>query len=201
METPDEDEIATGDVCSLAVHIERKHAENFTQQKLALCQKQGIPPQVAMQTYREGWWIMIRARKVDGGGGGPAADEDGDGNGNAEEANSNPLMKLLDEASKKRFDGERDENRLCCAWPFIVSNVAQKQGKVNVKFKAPDAPGKYEFLVAVKSQEFLGADQEFTITKEVLDKEEVERKQREEEGEDEEGEADGEEEDEPKKTK
>uniref|UniRef100_A0A7S4N457 J domain-containing protein n=1 Tax=Odontella aurita TaxID=265563 RepID=A0A7S4N457_9STRA len=202
VETPGEDEVATGDVCSLAVHIERKHAENFTQQKLALCQKQGIPPQVAMQTYREGWWIMIRARKVDGEGK-PTSGGDDD---KEDEAESNPLMKMLDADAKKRFEGEKEENRLCCAWPFIVSNVAQKQGKVNVKFKAPDVPGKYEFLIAVKSQEFLGADQEFTITKEVLDKEEVERKQREEEGEDEDADVDGEEgeeeeEEEPKKTK
>eukprot|EP00568_Trieres_chinensis_P008584 CAMPEP_0183297532 /NCGR_PEP_ID=MMETSP0160_2-20130417/4810_1 /TAXON_ID=2839 ORGANISM="Odontella Sinensis, Strain Grunow 1884" /NCGR_SAMPLE_ID=MMETSP0160_2 /ASSEMBLY_ACC=CAM_ASM_000250 /LENGTH=696 /DNA_ID=CAMNT_0025459381 /DNA_START=45 /DNA_END=2135 /DNA_ORIENTATION=- len=191
--TPDEDEIATGDTCALSLHIERKHAENFTKQKLALCQKQGIPPQVAMQAYREGWWILIRAKRVDGGEA-PVEEE------TEEKENAGSLMKMLDSETKKKFAEETEENKLLCAWPFIVSNVAQKAGKVNVRFKAPAAPGKYEFMVDVKSQEFLGADEQFSIQKEVLDSEVIARKEKDEE-EDEGEEGSDEEEEETKKTK
>jgi len=174
IETPDEDEIATGDTCALVMEIGRKHADNFTQQKLELCRKQGIPPQVAMQTYREGWWILIRCRKIGGGSSDAGDGDDIDTN--------NPLSQLFGAEAKKRFAAEKDENRLACAWPFIVSNVAQKKGKVKVQFKAPSTPGKYEFLVDVKSQEFLGSDQQFSVEKEVVNGEELARKLSEEDG-------------------
>ena len=169
IETPDEDEIATGDACALTLDIVRPHAENFTKQKLAVCQKQGIPPEVALQTYREGWWILIRAKRE---GGGEAEDALG--------SSDNPLLRILDEKTKKRYAAEAPENSLACAWPFIVSNVAQKEGKVKVQFKAPSLPGKYKFFVSIKSQEFLGADQDIVIAKEVLDREVLERMEMEE---------------------
>lgn len=191
IETPDEDEIATGDTCALIMEIGRKHAEHFTQQKLELCRKQGIPPQVAMQTYREGWWILIRSKKIGGG-------DDGDVDADDDVDSKNPISQMLDAEARKRFATEKSENRLSCAWPFIVSNVAQKRGKVKVQFRAPAAPGKYQFFVAVKSQEFLGADQEFVIEKEVVDGEELARKENEEEEDEKEDDDDVEE---TKKTK
>jgi hypothetical protein len=187
IETPDEEEIATGDTCALMMEIKRPHADAFTQQKIEICKKQGIPPELGMQTYREGWWVLLRAKKVGGGGGGADASNEGIDS-------KNSIAQLLDGAARKRFAQERDENRLSHSWPFIVTNCAQKQGNVKIQFKAPSAPGKYQFYVSVKSQEFLGADHDFVIVKEVVDGKEIARKQEEEDDDDAE-------EDEPKKMK
>eukprot|EP01083_Nonionella_stella_P218346 783061_1 len=146
--------------------------------------KQGVPAQIALQTYREGWWILIRCQKLDG-----------DANLNNDHFQKNPLLAALDNGSKQNFLAETEENRLLNAWPFIVSNVAQKTGKVKVTFSAPTTPGKYKFMVDIKSQEFLGCDQVFTIEKEIIDKALVERKEEEEEEEEAEGDS------EPKKSK
>merc|ERR1711935_235592 len=97
------------------------------------------------------------------------------------EQQPNPILDSQDEATKKLFKAEQEENRLLTAWPFMVLNVTQKTGKVKVRFMVPDKPGKYKFYIDVKSQEFLGCDESFTIEKEVLDKADVERKQAEEE--------------------
>uniref|UniRef100_A0A7S2U649 SEC63 domain-containing protein n=1 Tax=Attheya septentrionalis TaxID=420275 RepID=A0A7S2U649_9STRA len=144
IETEGEKEISAGDVCTLEMKVERKHAEQFTKQKLIMCQKQGIPPQIGMQSYREGWWILVRVKRMDGDG-------------------KTPLEEPEDEE-----DGEGSLNKLLTAWPFIVSNIAQKSGKIKLNFKAPSAPGKYRFYIAIKSQEFLGTDQEVTIDRSVL---------------------------------
>mmetsp|Transcript_4895 Transcript_4895/g.13866 ORF Transcript_4895/g.13866 Transcript_4895/m.13866 type:complete len:705 (+) Transcript_4895:149-2263(+) len=184
IETPDEDEIATGDSCALLIEVKRPHADAFTKQKIEMCKKQGIPPEIGMQAYREGWWVLIRAKKISGGGGADASNQGID--------SKSPIAQLLDDAARKRFAQEKGENRLQHSWPFIISNCAQKQGKVKIQFKAPSTPGKYNFFVSVKSQEFLGADHDFVIEKEVVDGEELARKQEEE---------DDAEEDEPKKMK
>lgn len=179
IETDGEDEIATEDTVKLEIEMNRPHAENFTKQKIAMAMKQGVPAQIALQTYREGWWILIRCQKLDG-----------DANLNNDHFQKNPLLAALDNGSKQNFLAETEENRLLNAWPFIVSNVAQKTGKVKVTFSAPTTPGKYKFMVDIKSQEFLGCDQVFTIEKEIIDKALVERKEEEVEDESE-----------PKKTK
>ncbi|GFH57069.1 hypothetical protein CTEN210_13545 [Chaetoceros tenuissimus] len=106
---------------------------------------------------------------------------------------SGPILAALDNGSKSQFMAEVEGNRLVNAWPFIVSNITQKTGKVNVTFRAPSAPGKYKFYIDVKSQEFLGVDQTFSIEKEIIDKALLERKEEAVEGEAED--------EEPKKTK
>lgn len=186
IETPGEEEIATGDTCKLELEVNRVHAENFTKQKVEMATKQGIPPQVALQAYREGWWILVRAERLDG------SIENND-----EHWSKNPILSKLDQSTKKKFESEAEEHRLLNAWPFIVSNIQQKTGKVKVRFTAPSVPGKYKFYVDVKSQDFLGCDQTFSLEKDILDKEELERKEAEDGGEEEEEE----EEEEPKKTK
>jgi hypothetical protein len=188
IETPDEDEIATEDTCKLEIEITRPHAECFTKQKIAMAQKQGIPPQIALQTFREGWWILIRCQKLDGNA--PV---------NNEHMQNNPILAALDSGAKRAFESEIEENRLLNAWPFIVSNISQTTGKVNVTFRAPSVPGKYKFFIDVKSQEFLGCDQVFTLEKEIIDKALLERKEADEED-DEQGDGDSKE-DETKKTK
>lgn len=186
IETPDEDEIATEDTCKLEIDISRPHAENFTKQKIAMAQKQGIPPQIALQTFREGWWILIRCKKLDGSA--PV---------NNEHIQKNPILAALDNGAKKAFESEVEENRLVNAWPFIVSNISQTNGKVNVTFRAPSAPGKYKFFIDIKSQEFLGSDQVLTLEKEIIDKALLDRKEEEAEDGDEDSVGD----EEPKKTK
>jgi len=167
IETPDEDEVATEDICALEVEVERTHAENFSKQKIAVAMKQGIPPQVAMSAYREGWWILLRCKKLDGDNESKKAAES--------ELDKNPVFQALNAGAKAKFEAEKEEHRLLTAWPFIVSNVAQKSGTVKVRFRAPSIPGKYKFFIDVLSQEFIGCDQSFTIEKEVVDKNDIVR--------------------------
>lgn len=192
--TPDEDEITTGDSCVVECEMERLHAESFTKQKIAVCERQGIPPQLALQTYREGWWMLVRAKRLDG--------EDAPAEDDSAAATTQALASMLEAAggNADKFKQEKGENRLLSAWPMLVKNVAQKTGKVNVQFKAPDVPGKYRFFVAIKSQEFLGTDQEFTVDAEVVDVADVQRVEAEDEDEEEE-EKETAEEDETKKEK
>ena len=164
VETDDEDEIATGDTCTAKMDIERLHAENFTKQKIALCKKQGIPPQVALQTYREGWWVMVRAEKLDGGKVPPPPDDP-----------KNQMKKLLKDVDLEKYASEEQENRLLTAWPMMVQNVAQKSGKIKIQFKAPAVPGKYRFHISIKSQEFLGADVELVQESTIIDVADVKR--------------------------
>lgn len=63
IETEDEDEVATNDVTTLTLDIERTHAEAFTKQKVMLCQKQGLDPNQELSKYREGWWIVVSAKR------------------------------------------------------------------------------------------------------------------------------------------
>ena len=62
IETMDEDEIANDDTCTLSLDLGRAYAESVVQYKVALCQKQGLDPRLALQGYREGWWIIISAK-------------------------------------------------------------------------------------------------------------------------------------------
>lgn len=124
----DGDEVATGDKCEISVDIDRRHAELFTKNKIELCKKQGIPPQLALQTFREVWWVLIRVKRTDDGSGTTAEEE------------------------------EYDENKLILAFPFVVSQISKKEGKVKVQITAPSKPGKYSYYVSFMSQEFLGSD-------------------------------------------
>ena len=163
IETPGEPEIATGDLCCLEVELERTHAEKFTTRKVEMFKKQGIPPQVAFQTFREGWWFLVRAQRIDGEGKPMEIDVE------------SPLVSKIVEGDLKKFeDGKADES-LVQAWPMLVRNIAQKSGKVKLQFKAPSVAGKYRFVVSVMSQEFLGADDEFSLEADVVDIETLER--------------------------
>jgi len=170
LENPKEKEMATGDILVISTDLTRVHAEAFTRQKIAMCQKQGIPPQVALQTYREGWWYFVRAERLDGttpASALPISTESG-------------ILSQVDKADTERFQTAKFEERLLTAWPMIVQNVAQKSGKVKIQFKAPPEPGKYKFTINVKSQDFLGADQEFSVEADIVDSETLDRKPKEE---------------------
>ena len=90
------------------------------------------------------------------------------------------ILSQVEAVDVERFKEAKFEERLLTAWPMIVQNVAQKSGKVKIQFKAPPVPGKYKFTVAVKSQDFLGADQEFSVEADIVDVATVERKPEEE---------------------
>ena len=184
--TPNEEEIATEDASVLEMELNRVHGENFMKQKIAMAMKQGIPPEIALQTFREGWWILLRCEKLDKGD---------DLNANTEFIDKHPILANLSTDIRDKFRQEKEENLLINAWPFMVSNIKQVTGKLKVTFLAPKIPGKYKFYIDVKSQEYLGCDQTFTLEKEVLDKDTVKRVEKKEE------EADDEEDEEPKKTK
>lgn len=170
IETADESEMATGDVLLVTIDLTRLHAEAFTRQKVAMFQKQGIPPQVALQSYREGWWYFVRAQRLDG-----------TTDASTLKINTEGMLGHVDAEDIARYDTARFEDRLLTAWPMIVQNVAQKSGKVKIQFSSPSVPGSYKFIVAVKSQDFLGADQEFTVEATIVDKSTVVRKPKEEE--------------------
>jgi hypothetical protein len=168
----------TDDKMSLEIHVTRQHAESFTKEKLAMCQRQGIPPQIGMQTYKEAWFIMVRAKKI----GGKLSETDvnyGDDHLEVMKENEHKLYEMLDgetaAAFKEEFADHRDERRLVVAWPFEVKNVAQKSGRVTMNLMPPEEEGKYEFTVIFKSMDFLGVDEQFTLELDV--KKGVEKKE------------------------
>jgi hypothetical protein len=163
IETPGESEIATGDLCCMEVDLERTHAEKFTTRKIEMFKKQGIPPQVAFQTFREGWWFLVRAERLDGEGKPMEIDKE------------SPLVSKVAESDLKKFENGKAEESLLQAWPMLVTNIAQKSGKLKLQFKAPSVAGKYKFIVSLMSQEFLGADDEFSLEADIVDIETLER--------------------------
>ena len=162
-------QVCAGDKCEYKLDMERTHAENFTKAKVALCQKQGIPPQAALQGYREGWWLLLRCERLDGAT-------------PPQEMNKSVLEDLkISEEAAARFGNEKPEDQLMGAIPLMVQNIAQKRGQFQMRFQAPEEPGKYKYTLTVKSQDFLGCDQILTLTMDVLDPAKVDRKKMEEE--------------------
>ena len=167
----------TDEKMALEMQITRQHAESFTKQKIAQCQKQGIPPQIAMQAYREAWFILVRAKKLNEDG--SSTNEEWDGAlGSVKNAGNHLLLlkekkdqlyELLEPSTIKAFEKEFAskssivDNKMVIGWPFVISNVAQKTGKVKIHLPPPLEPGRYEFSVTIKSQEFLGVGQEFKL--------------------------------------
>jgi len=164
----DEDKIATGDEIEVRFEVERVHTENFLRQKIAMCQKQGIPPQVGLQSYREGWWCLLRCEKVDG-------------KNNAKGATFDPkdssFQNLkMDSKMLAVFEKEKPDQQLLVAFPMIVTNISQKTLKARCGFEAPSVPGKYRFLGSLKSHDFLVDEVEFTVDVDVVDASTVTRK-------------------------
>jgi hypothetical protein len=165
IENPEEKEMATGDLIEVGLELTRLHAEAFTRQKVAMFQKQGIPPQVGLQTYREGWWFLVRAERLDGKKG---ADDKVDMS-KILEIRKDGILQEVEASILEKYETATFEQRLVTAWPMVVQNVAQKTGRLKIRFLAPSVPGKYKFTVMVKSQDFLGADQEFSVTATIVD--------------------------------
>ena len=85
------------------------------------------------------------------------------------------LYDLLEPPTIKAFTKEFDSskmnvnNKIVIGWPFVISNVAQKTGKVKIHLPPPVEAGRYEFKVNIKSQEFLGVEEEFSIVVDVAE--------------------------------
>jgi hypothetical protein len=183
----------TDDKMALEMQITRQHAESFTKEKLAMCQKQGIPPQMALQAYREAWFILVRARRVNDDGSplntwdGALGDAKYPGNKHFEllKEKKEPLYEMLDPDTLTAFAEELSspnsacENRIVIGWPFVITNVAQKTGKVKIHLPPPVEPGRYEFTVSIVSQEFLGVGEEFSLFVDVAEGIEKKKKKRE----------------------
>lgn len=177
-------ETATDDLLVMTLDLTRLHAENFTRTKIAALQKQGIPPQVALSQYREVWWYFVTAERLDGET--PAS---------CAEINVERLPGKISDEDMKKFEDTKFEGRLLTSWPMMIANIAQKSGKVKIQFKAPSVAGKYNFKVAIKSQDFLGADQMINAEADIVDVSTLSRKPKAEEK------AVGDDEDEGKKDK
>lgn len=162
IENTDEDNkdtIVAGGEALMSLAVDRTHTEQFVKVKVAQAQKQGLPPQVALQASREGWWFLLRCERLDG----PTPKVE------PMKIESSPILQKLKPETLSAFKAEPDEFKLQTAWPMMVQNIAQKAGTVKVKVKAPVDPGKYRYICAIKSQDFLGADQEVKMEIDVVD--------------------------------
>ncbi|KAL9187063.1 hypothetical protein ACHAXT_010783 [Thalassiosira profunda] len=167
----------TDDKMALEMQITRQHAEAFTKEKLAQCQKQGVPPQIALSAYRESWFILVRAKKIgeDGWDGALGDSKNGADPMELLAERKDGLYEMLEPATVKAFKKEfstptkKTENKIVIGWPFVISNVAQKTGRVKIHLPPPTTAGKYEFDVTIRSQEFLGVGEEFKIVVDVAE--------------------------------
>ena len=155
-------DLVAGQPAVVVIPVDRKHAEAFTKVKIEQCKKQGIPPQVALQGYREAWWFLVRWQ---------ATSKDTE---NAVEDIPPKFIDQLDKSVADKLKQSSPDQRVRTAFPMMVQNIAQKTGAVKVRITAPENPGKYKIFVAVKSQDFLGADQELSIDTNVLEPSEEE---------------------------
>lgn len=165
VETKGGEKMATRDPSSIQLDLVRVHAEAFTKHNFLMFQQQGIDPRMALRSYREGWWFFLRAEPMDGNEGetDPMMDIQPTG-----------MLQLVDETTLNKFRTAPFQDRLVTAFPVVVQNVAQVMGKIRIPFLAPSVPGKYKMTTSVQSQEFLGADQEFSFDVRVWDASTVE---------------------------
>lgn len=163
--TPGETEIATGENTQVTFEIERLHAENFLRQKIAQLEQQGIPPQVGLQAYREGWWFLVRCERLDGPAQASPLNRD------------DPFLQRLQLSDRQLalFNSEHPKDRLLVTLPMMLGNIAQKQIRAQGMIKAPVAAGDYEFTLEIKSIDFLGADVSRAVRAKVVDASKVVR--------------------------
>merc|ERR1711906_79689 len=91
---------------------------------------------------------------------------------------SDSLYKMLEPETVESFEqgfGSKElyiKNKIVIGWPFVISNVAQKTGKVKIHLPPPVEPGRYEFHVTIKSQDFIGVGEDFSLVVDVAEGEE-----------------------------
>jgi len=188
IETLGEDEIATNDTCTVSLTLRRSHAQAFMKGKIAIAEKQGIPKEFVLQSYREVWWVLIRCKLLT--------------KANENDPDEYEYPKHLEEMEKvfgpkvyEFYPKSIKKDKLLSIWPMTFSNVGLEEGNAKVKFLVPSIPGKYKFSVDIVSNEFMGCDSlcddddddgGFVLECDILDSEEIKRKEEEEQKEDEE---------------
>jgi hypothetical protein len=139
--------------------VERIHAAHFLKVKAEQFQKQGIPPQIGLQSYRERWWFMLRMKRTK------------DPQPSCAPIRISPEAPFsIDPQNLALFEGVPSEDRLLTAWPMTITNISQQKGRVKVQFPAPSEPGSYKYLVRIQSVDFLGADQDLEFDVLVIEK-------------------------------
>jgi hypothetical protein len=137
----------------LSMVLERVHAEQFLKTKLAQLQKQGIPPQIGLATYREIWWLLSSCDLIRP-------------DGTTEPSPRSLPDPVLHEISQAVVDQIRVEyastwqsfaagSKLVVAWPMTVANIAQKSAKIALGFSCPESPGHYRYTWTLHSSDFL----------------------------------------------
>jgi hypothetical protein len=164
--TEGESDIATGESTQMTFEVERLHAESFFRHKLQQLQQQGIPPQVGLQAYREGWWFLVSCERLDGKGKVTPLGRDEE---------SIKQLNISDE-QLSLFNKEKPEDRLLATLPMMLGNISQRSFKANGSIKAPTVAGKYRFTLEIKSIEFLGADVSRSVEVQVVDAAKLARK-------------------------
>jgi len=155
LETVGEDQIAKLDTVTFSIRVERLHAARFLEGQLNICKVRKMDPRIAMAAYHEGWWILIRANLI----------EPLNGDNTSNEATS-----AVDKLTRGHVPSSSDA-KLMVAYPMIVISISKIFLEVVLKFQAPDVPGKYKFIVDIKSAEYLGADAKTELTATVVDSE------------------------------
>jgi hypothetical protein len=168
--TDGEKEIATGESTQMTFEVERLHAESFFRHKLQQLQQQGIPPQVGLQAYREGWWFLVSCERLEGKGKATPLNRDDE---------SIKAMNISDK-QLTRFNKEKLEDRLLATLPMMLGNISQRSFKASGSIKAPAVAGKYRFTLEIKSIEFLGADVSRSVEVQVVDAATLARKPKQE---------------------
>lgn len=180
IETLGEDEIATNDTCTVSMTLKRSHAEAFMKGKIAIAEKQGIPKEFVLQSYREVWWVLIRCKLLT--------------KANSDDPDEYDYPKHLEELEKvfgpkvyEFYPKSIKKDKLLSIWPMTFSKVGIEEGNAKVKFLVPSLPGKYKFSVELVSNEFMGCDSlcdvddgGFVVECDILDSEEIQRKEDEE---------------------
>ncbi|GKY90689.1 hypothetical protein MPSEU_000042300 [Mayamaea pseudoterrestris] len=173
--TEGESNIVAGDSgTALQFAVERTHAEPMLKAKFMQWQKQGIPIEIALQTFREVWWVIVQAERL---------------GGNVENESKTRWHKRIDRHDPLLAQLEIDDDKLdmfeqrqknndrdfLCARPVVVANPKQGAIQGKIMFEAPSEPGEYRFTVSLKSHEFMGCDTEFTVDAIVLSSKEAGR--------------------------
>lgn len=151
--TEGHDEVVCSDITQLQFVFVRTHAANFLKQKIEACKKQGIPPQVGLAQYQEGWWILVQYERLDGLT--PPITI----------RHEDPVFSKAQMSQKQLavFDNEDPTTQLIQAYPLNVRNVSQANIRAKLEFKAPSEPGRYRFTVVLKSHDFIGCDNSCSV--------------------------------------
>jgi hypothetical protein len=155
--------LAASQAAEIVLKVERIHAKQFVAVKTQQFQKQQIPPEVGLSTYREGWWFLLRVQQIS------VADTTNEDSGMAQQPAPISLPWPTDPTDLIPFETEDSAHRLLTAWPMVIHNIAQEKGLIKIQFTTPPQAGLYRYHVGIASQDFFGADQEIALDVQVVE--------------------------------